>query len=81
MTGKKVLDEWSFEILSDDPAREVTLTWTGPEEVLGMSLLIDLDTGEIIEPDSRGAYTFQMGAQIRYFAWEYEKRPGKKKKK
>jgi len=46
-----------------------------------MSWLIDQETGEVIEPDSRGNYTFTMNGQKRYFTWEYEKRPGNSGKK
>lgn len=76
VTPIKVLDQWAFEVRSDDPAREVTLEWSGPARILGMSWLIDKGTGEIIEPDSRGNYTFIMNGQKRYFTWEYENRPG-----
>jgi len=81
VTPKKVLDEWTFDILSDDPEREVTLQWTGPDAILRTSWLIDQDTGEVIEPDSRGTYTFTMNAKQRRFTWEYEKRPGNSRRK
>ena len=81
VTPKKVLDQWAFEVRSDDPAREVRLEWTGSDEIFGMSWLIDQDTGEVIEPDSRGSYTFIMNGQKRYFTWEYEKRPGNSPRK
>ena len=76
VSANKVLDQWTFDVLSDDPAREVTLNWTGTDEVLGMSWLIDLDTGEVTEPDKRSSYSFVMNAKQRRFSWEYEKRPG-----
>ena len=81
VSAKKVLDQWTFDVLSDDSLREVTLKWTGTDEVLGMSWLIDLDTGEVIEPDKRGSYSFVMNANQRRFSWEYEKRPGNSSRK
>jgi len=76
VTAKKFLDQWNFDVLSDDPAREVTLKWTGPARILGMSWLIDQESGEVIEPDSRDSYTFIMNGRQRHFTWEYEMRPG-----
>jgi len=81
VTPKMSLDEWTFDVLSDDPEREVTLQWTGPDAILRTSWLIDQNTGEVIEPDSRGTYTFTMNAKQRRFTWEYEKRPGNSRRK
>ncbi len=77
LSAKKVLDQWDFEVRSNDPAGEVTLSWTIPDNMPGKSWLIDQDSGEVIEPDSGGSYTFVMDGQQRHFTWEYEKRPGK----
>lgn len=74
-------DDWSFVVLSDDHQREVTLSWQGPENALKDSLLIDMDNGEVIQPDKRGSYTFHMNGERRNFAWEYVRRPFKSKKK
>jgi len=81
VTPKKVLDEWTFDVLSDDPEREVILQWTGPDAILRTSWLIDQNTGEVIEPDSRSTYTFTMNGTQRRFTWEYEKRPGNSRRK
>jgi hypothetical protein len=81
VTPKKVLDQWTFDVLSDDPTRSVTLEWAGPDAILGMSWLIDQHTGEVIEPDNRGTYTFVMNGRQRSFTWEYEKRPGNARRK
>lgn len=80
VTGKKVLDQWEFEVRSDDPEREVKLEWTGPDEILGMSWLIDQDTGEVIEPDNHSSYSFIMKGKQRRFNWDYKKHQGKGKK-
>jgi hypothetical protein len=77
VTGKKVLDQWVFEVRSDDPDRQVRLEWAGPENILGMSRLTDQSTGQVIEVDPHGSYSFVMGAQQRQFTWEYENCPGK----
>ncbi|MDH4019347.1 MAG: S8 family serine peptidase, partial [Xanthomonadales bacterium] len=81
VTGNNKKDNWSFVVVSDDHEREVTLSWSGPEDALKNSLLVDLDNGEVIEPDKLGRYTFFMNGERRNFAWEYVKRPFKSKKK
>ncbi|RLA45940.1 MAG: hypothetical protein DRR06_06190 [Gammaproteobacteria bacterium] len=69
------------DVLSDDPEQEVTLEWEGPGAILGRSWLIDQNTGEVIEPDNRGHYTFTMDGLQRRFTWEYEKRPSNARRK
>ena len=81
VTRNNKKDNWSFVVVSDDHEREVTLSWIGPEYALKNSLLVDLDNGEVIEPDKLGRYTFFMNGERRNFAWEYVKRPFKSKKK
>ena len=81
VTRNNKKDSWSFVVVSNDHEREVTLSWIGPENALKNSLLVDLDNGEVIEPDKLGRYTFFMNGERRNFAWEYVKRPFKSKKK
>lgn len=80
-SGNNKLERWAFEVISDDPAREVTLTWQGPADRLDDSLLIDQASGAVIEPGAEGQYVFVMGSERRAFTWEYRKHPGKGKKK
>ena len=70
-------DKWIFEVRTDDPDRELTLTWTGPNEVLNNSWLIDESSGETVEVIPGAGYTFVMNATSRRFRWEFS---GKSKK-
>ena len=74
--GKKG-DSWRFEVRTDDPNRELTLTWSGPNEILRNSWLVDESTGEAVEVIPGAGYTFVMNATSRTFIWEFS---GKSKK-
>ena len=75
------VDRWPFVVVSDNPEREVTLSWQGSEHALKNAVLIDLDNNEMIEPGKQGDYTFITSSERRYFEWEFVKRPAKSKKK
>jgi len=70
-------DSWTFEVRTDDPRREVTLTWVGPNEILNNSWLMDESTGEVVEVIPGAGYTFVMNATSRTFIWGFS---GKQKK-
>ena len=71
LSGKKGSDSWSFEIHTDDPARNVSLYWTGTAKILGKSRLIDNKTGKEIKPTPHGVYKFIMDNKKRSFTWKY----------
>ncbi len=52
-------DEWTFEIRTPRPGREVTLTWVCPERVLERSQLVDDSTGDV-----RDAALFPEGVTL-----------------
>lgn len=75
---------WPFEVRTDDPTRQVTLTWDGTERerLLNMTL-VDEQTGERIRAAEAGMvginvfvsptrHSFNMsGETVRRFRWEY----------
>ena len=75
--GKHDLDRWSFDVRSDDPTREISLSWSGNAKVLGKSRLIDNETGAVIFPAFVGKYDFVMQSNSRSFTWEYNYKSGK----
>jgi hypothetical protein len=66
-------DTWQFEVRTDQPGREVTLTWGMHGDYPEMLTLIDLESGEIvdIDPSVPGSYTFVMDATVHRFEWSY----------
>jgi hypothetical protein len=78
LSRKNRRDSWSFEVRTDDPEREISLSWAGPAWVMENSWLVDEATGDMIEVTSGQAYSFVIGDTTRFFTWHYS---GKKKKK
>jgi hypothetical protein len=65
-------DQWGFEVRSDDPDRDLTLSWEGQQANLKKMVLVDLATGEVISARTKNQYRFNMdGANVRVFEWQY----------
>lgn len=66
-------DEWTFEVRSNDTARDLTLTWVGSEGAdLERMVLVDLQEGITVPAAVGGvpqAYSFRMNSAVRGFAW------------
>ena len=71
--NKNVGDSWQFEVRTDQPGREITLRWVMQGSYPKAPLLINLDTGEVvdIDPAVPGSYTFVMSAASQRFEWMY----------
>ena len=69
-------DSWSFEVRSDDDARQVSLSFEGSEKILNRSRLIDEATGEKIKVDGGGDYTFVMNGVSRSFTFALSRGDG-----
>ncbi|MHC5112595.1 MAG: cadherin-like domain-containing protein, partial [Planctomycetota bacterium] len=71
--NKNVGDSWQFEVLIDQPAREITLSWVMQGDIPRAPLLINLDTGEVVDMQQSdpGSYTFVMDATTQRFEWTY----------
>ena len=71
--NKHESDTWQFEVRSDQPGREITLSWEMHGDYPEFPTLIDLESGEIvdIDPSVPGSYTFVMGATTHRFEWQY----------
>ena len=72
-------DSWTFEIRSNDPGRDLVLSWQGPMAILARSVLVDLATGQTI-PAVKGSYPIgALGGDSRAFEWRYNVPPGQAK--
>ncbi len=61
-------DTWDFEVRTDNPRRQIELSWQATGDApLNMSLR-DTKTGAVI-PVQAGRYVFTMGALARSFTW------------
>lgn len=68
--GRRV-DQWDFEVRTNDPTRTVTLSWEGLPKVFRRSRLIDVETGEMINVNKVKQYTFTMSDTSRQFTWKF----------
>ena len=80
VSKKNRSDSWSFEVRTDDPERELSLSWAGLNEVLDSSWLVDEETGKIIEVADVTNHTFVIGSTARSFTWHYSGKEDKKRK-
>ncbi|MHC4065738.1 MAG: Ig-like domain-containing protein, partial [Planctomycetota bacterium] len=66
-------DSWQFEVRSDQPGRLITLSWAMAGDYPAAPLLINLDSGEMVEidPTVPGSYSFVMDAATQRFEWMY----------
>jgi hypothetical protein len=65
-------DEWTFEVRSDDPARDLSLTWEGENTNMKRMVLVDLQEDVVFPAVVRGepqVYNFRMNGAVREFAW------------
>ncbi|CAN0496239.1 unnamed protein product, partial [Hapterophycus canaliculatus] len=72
----KAKDRWNFEVRTDVPGREVTLSWRGDgvSERLRNMRLVDVESGKAIKVIRNGAvgtYTLAMPGTIHRFKWVY----------
>jgi hypothetical protein len=70
----KTGDEWTFEVRSDDPARDLTLAWQGKhtQAKFERMVLVDLEENEVVPAVVDGemqVYHFRMNGVVREFAW------------
>ena len=61
-------DSWSFVVRTDNPARQVKLSWEVSGKAPATMSIKDLKTGKVIQHKA-GSYTFVMGATERAFKW------------
>lgn len=63
-------DTWKFAVLTDDPHRTVTLSWSGNSTWINHSDLLDQDLATTTDTASHQFYTFNMnGTKQRNFIW------------
>lgn len=70
---KKTSDEWTFEVRSDDPYRDLSLTWTGKQAKLKYMVLVDEEEEQMIPAvidGERQVYHFRMNGTVREFTWK-----------
>ena len=74
-------NKWVFEIRSDDPNRQVTLSWSSQADMSGMSLVDTVTGTKVAALGADQQYTFNMGGQtVRSFKWVVRDSKGGKKK-
>lgn len=64
-------DRWDFEVRSSIQDRPITLTWSGPADVVGCSVLVDLESGELVDTGSTSSYRFSPTGESRPFRWSF----------
>ena len=65
-------DEWTFEVRSDDPYRDLSLTWVGQRTRMQTMALVDLQENIVFPAVVDGVpqvYHFRMNGTVREFAW------------
>lgn len=65
-------DEWTFEVRSDNPTRDLSLTWVGQNTNMKRMVLVDLQEDVVFPAVVRGipqVYNFRMNGAVREFAW------------
>jgi hypothetical protein len=71
-TGIEEGDEWTFEVRSNDLARQLSLTWIGEGTNMGKMVLVDLQENVMVAAVVDGVqqeYGFTMNGAVREFAW------------
>lgn len=69
---RRARDEWYFEVRSDDPYRELSLTWVGKRTRMKRMVLVDLEDSEVLPAVIDGVpqvYNFIMNGPVREFVW------------
>ncbi len=70
--ARKKNDEWTFEVRSDDPTRDLSLTWAGTGTKMKRMVLVDLEDDIVFPAVVKGkpqVYQFRMTGTVREFAW------------
>ena len=70
--ARKNSDEWIFEVRSDDPYRDLSLTWVGNNTKMRRMVLVDLQEDIVFPAIVKGepqVYNFRMNGTVREFAW------------
>lgn len=70
--ARRKSDEWTFEVRSDDPYRDLSLTWVGQNTKMKRMVLVDLQEDIVFPAVVRGetqVYNFRMNGTVREFAW------------
>lgn len=70
--ARKKSDEWLFEVRSDDPYRDLSLTWVGKRTKMKRMVLVDLQEDVVFPAVVDGepqVYQFRMNGTVREFAW------------
>ena len=66
-------DAWTFEVRSDDPYRDLSLTWEGDNTNLENMVLVDLEEEDVFVPaviDGQiQTYYFRINGNVHQFAW------------
>jgi hypothetical protein len=65
-------DEWTFEVRSDDPARDLTLGWQGNQTNFTNMVLVDVEENVAVPAEINGVkqdYRFRMNGVVRQFSW------------
>ncbi len=65
-------DEWTFEVRSDDPTRDLSLTWVGHKTRMKTMALVDIQENVVFPAVVDGevqVYNFRMNGTVREFAW------------
>lgn len=65
-------DEWTFEVRSNDPTRDLSLTWVGENTTMHTMVLVDLQEDRVFPAVVKGkpqVYNFRMNGTVREFAW------------
>ncbi|MEZ5572717.1 MAG: hypothetical protein R3E64_11910 [Halioglobus sp.] len=65
-------DEWTFEVRSDDPTRDLSLTWVAENTSMKNMVLVDLEENTVLAAEIKGqpqTYYFRMHGTVRAFAW------------
>lgn len=74
VSSKKESDEWTFEVRSNDPTRDLILTWVSDTKTNQMNkmVLVDLQENVMVAAVIDGVpqeYRFRMNGAVREFAW------------
>ena len=67
-----VADAWTFEVRSDDPTRDLSLSWQGNQANFKRMVLVDVQDNTVVPAEINGVkqvYRFRMNSVVRQFTW------------
>lgn len=67
------IEEYAFEVRSNQ-ARTITLRWEDPYDQLSRVILVDVESGDEIQPTAGGEYTTTMVGTRHRFIWRVDQR-------